>query len=96
MLCRSRPAAAGARVRAVGAPPTKDQVTAAMQRAAWAARAHTRYPERIAEFPRGVDDCESAEDGWFHFGWVGVTGEPDEWQVLYDPVTDEGRLRKRV
>jgi hypothetical protein len=70
--------------------PTADQINAAMHRAADAAKERTRYPDRIAEFPRGVDDCEPAEDGWFHLGWIGVVGEPDEWDVLYDPVTDQG------
>jgi len=70
--------------------PTADQINAAMHRAADAAKERTRYPDRIAEFPRGVDDCEPAEDGWFHIGWIGVVGEPDEWDVLYDPVTDQG------
>jgi hypothetical protein len=74
--------------------PTKDQITDAMHRAAGAARARTRYPDRIAEFPRGVDEVEEAEDGWFHFGWIGLIGEPDEWDVLYDPVTDQGKLPK--
>jgi hypothetical protein len=74
--------------------PAKDQITAAMHRAADAARARTRSPDRIAEFPRGVDDCEPAEDGWWHIGWIGVVGEPEEWNVLFDTETDEGRLRK--
>ncbi|MFL5760315.1 MAG: helix-turn-helix domain-containing protein [Thermomicrobiales bacterium] len=39
---------------AMPAPPIADQITAAMQRAAWAARERTRSPDRIAKFPRGV------------------------------------------
>jgi hypothetical protein len=64
--------------------PTAEQITEAMHRAADAARHRTRYPDRIAEFPRGADDLERAEDGWWHIGWIGVVGEP---------VTDEVRLR---
>jgi len=74
--------------------PTVEQITAAMHRAAEAARTRTRYPDRIAEFPRGVDDVVLAEGGWWHIGWVGVVGEPEEWDVLYDPETDQGRLLK--
>jgi hypothetical protein len=73
--------------------PTTEQLTDAKHRAADAARTRTRYPDRIAAFPRGVDDVDEVEDGWFHIGWVGVVGEPEEWDVLYDPATDEGRLR---
>jgi hypothetical protein len=72
---------------------TTEQITEAMHRAAQVAREHTRYPDRIAEFPRGVDDCEPVEDGWWHIGWIGVVGEPEEWDVLYDPEREEGRLR---
>jgi hypothetical protein len=75
--------------------PTPEQIDAAIHRAAEAARAHTRYPDRIAEFPRGLDDCEPAEDGRWHIGWVGAVGEPEEWDVLYDPRTKRGRLRKK-
>jgi hypothetical protein len=42
--------------------PTKEQITEAMHHAAWAARERTRDPDRIAEFPRGVDDCEQNAD----------------------------------
>jgi hypothetical protein len=79
----------------VSQPPTNEQITDAMHRAAAVARTRTRYPDRITEFPRGVDDCEPVDDTWFHIGWIGVIGEPEEWDVLYDPVTDEGRLRAR-
>jgi hypothetical protein len=72
-----------------------EQITEAMHRAADAAREHTRNPDRIAEFPLAPDDCEPTEDGWWHIGWVGVIGEPEEWDVLYDPVADQGRLRAK-
>jgi len=52
--------------------PTKDQITEAIHRAADAAKARTRYPDRIAEFPRGVDDVEDPKDGWFHIGLAGL------------------------
>jgi hypothetical protein len=58
--------------------PTADQINAALSRAATAARERTRFTDRIAEFPRGVADCERVEDGWFHIGWIGVVGEPEE------------------
>jgi hypothetical protein len=56
--------------------PTADQIDEAMHRAAAVARTRTRYPDRIAEFPRGVDDCEEAEAGWWHIGWLVVAGAP--------------------
>ncbi|MFL5760495.1 MAG: hypothetical protein ACJ789_12260 [Thermomicrobiales bacterium] len=57
---------------------TRDQITAAIQRAAWAARERTHFPDRIAKFPRAVDDVEESEDCWWHIDRVGVIGEPDE------------------
>jgi hypothetical protein len=42
--------------------PTTKQINEAMHRAAAVAREHTRYPDRIVEFPRGVDDCERVDD----------------------------------
>jgi hypothetical protein len=75
--------------------PTKDQINDAMHRATWAARERTRSPDRIAEFPRGVDDCEEIENCWFHIGWIGVIGEPEEWDVHYAPARDAGRLRAK-
>jgi hypothetical protein len=71
--------------------PTAEQINAALSRAAWAARARTRYPDHMAELPRGVDDCELGEDGWFHIGWIGVVGEPEAWDVLSDPDTAQSR-----
>jgi hypothetical protein len=78
------------------ARPTAEQITDAMHRAAWAAREHTRSPDRIAEFPRGVVDVEAPADDWFHIGWIGVIGEPEKWDALYRPETDRGTLRKKV
>jgi hypothetical protein len=72
--------------------PTAERITDAMHQAADAARARTRSPDRLAEFPRGVDDVEEREDGWLHIGWIGVVGEPDEWDVLFHPETNQGRL----
>jgi hypothetical protein len=71
----------------------RDQITGALRRAADAACQLTRYPDRVAEFPRGVGDVEPEEGGWLHIGWICVVGEPDEWDVLFDPVTVEGLLR---
>jgi hypothetical protein len=58
--------------------PTKEQIDAAMQRAADAARELTRYPDCIAEFSRGIDVLGAPEDGWFHIGPVGVVAEPEQ------------------
>jgi hypothetical protein len=73
--------------------PTPEQIDAAMKRARDAAHDRTRYPDRIAEFPHGVEDVEAPEDGWFHIGWIGVVGELDEWLMYYNPATDQGRSR---
>jgi hypothetical protein len=75
--------------------PTAEQINEALTLAAWAAGDRTRYTDRIAQFLRGVDDCTLGKDGWFHIGWIGVVREPEEWDVLYDPVTEEGRLRSK-
>jgi hypothetical protein len=35
-------------------------------------------------------------DGRFWFiGWILVVGEPEEWSVVYDPVTNEAKLRTK-
>ncbi|MFL5760265.1 MAG: hypothetical protein ACJ8FM_18985 [Xanthobacteraceae bacterium] len=95
MLCRSLPNDAGSIFRPRSAAPTLEQITAAMQRAAWAARERTRYPDRIAEVPLAPEDCAPADDGFWHMGWIGVSGESEDWEVHYNPETDEGRLRKK-
>jgi hypothetical protein len=77
------------------ARPTKDQINEAMHRAAEAARECTRDPNRITMPPLPPHDCELIEERWFLIGWIVVLGEPEEWDVLYDPVTDEGRLRAK-
>ncbi|MFL5759114.1 MAG: hypothetical protein ACJ789_05205 [Thermomicrobiales bacterium] len=73
--------------------PTAEQITDALHRAAWAARERACYPVASASFRVGVDDVEATDDGRFHIGWIGVIGEPEEWDVLNDPTADQGRLR---
>jgi hypothetical protein len=38
--------------------PTVKQIDAVVRQAARAIYAHTRYPDRIAEYPSGVNDCQ--------------------------------------
>jgi hypothetical protein len=72
--------------------PTTDQINAALTRAADAARERTQYPDRILKHPLPQHDCERRGARWWLIGHLRVLGQPDEWQVLYDPVTDQGRL----
>jgi hypothetical protein len=73
--------------------PTKDQIDEAIHRAAEVARERTHSPDRITMLPLPPHDCELIEERWFLIGWIVVVGEPEDWDVLYDPVTDEGRVR---
>jgi hypothetical protein len=75
------------------ARPTKEQINAALDRAAEAARERTRTRARITMLPLPPHDCELIEERWFLIGWIVVVAEPEEWSVFYDPLTDEGRLR---
>jgi hypothetical protein len=95
-LCRSLPEAVGCIIRSMAIRPTAEQITAAMHRAADAARKLTRHSDRIVPLLRSVDGVEPADDGWWHNGWIGVVGETEEWDVLYQPETDDGRLRTSV
>ena len=74
--------------------PTTDLIDEAIHRAADAARALTRYPDRITMLPTPPKDDDLVDDRFWFIGWFVVVGEPEEWDVLYDPVTNEGRLRK--
>ena len=74
--------------------PTKDQVKDALDRAAKAARDHTKYPSRVLIRPLPRHASEPRGEHWWFIGRVRVAGESEQWDVLYDPVTDEGRLRK--
>jgi hypothetical protein len=75
--------------------PTAEQIDEAIHRAAAATRALTRYPDRITMLPVPPHDDDLVDERFWFIGWIVVVGEPEEWDVLYDPVTDEGRLRKR-
>jgi hypothetical protein len=40
-------------------------------------------------------DENLVDDRFWLIGWIVVVDEPEDWDVLYDPVTDEGRLRAK-
>ena len=74
-------------------PPTKDQINAALKRAASTARELTKYPDRILALPFPKHGSEHFEGRWWKVGYVRVLGQAERWDVLLDPETDEGRLR---
>jgi hypothetical protein len=74
--------------------PTKDQIKAALDRAAKAARDHTRHGDRVLKQPLMGHSAER-RGNWWLIGHIAILGESERWDVLYDPVTDEGRLRKK-
>jgi hypothetical protein len=74
-------------------PPTTDQINAALTRAADAAREHTKFPERILKQPLPQHGSERRGERWWLIGHIRVLGQSERWEVLYDPETDEGRLR---
>jgi hypothetical protein len=39
---------------------------------------------------------ERRGERWWLIGHIRVLGQSDEWEVLYDPETDEGRVRKVI
>jgi hypothetical protein len=73
--------------------PTAEQIDSAIHRAADAARALTRYPDRITMLPTPPGDDDLVDERFWLIGWIVVVGEPEEWGVLYDPEADEGPLR---
>jgi hypothetical protein len=75
--------------------PTKDQINDALSRAAHAARDHTPYPERLLKHPLASHSAERRGERWWFIGWVRVSGEPEEWEVLYDPLTAQGKLQAK-
>jgi hypothetical protein len=77
----------------VSTRPTVDQINAALKRAATAAREVTEYPDRILKHPLPQHGSERCDGRWWLIGHVRVLGQPERWEVLYDPATDEGRLR---
>jgi hypothetical protein len=76
-------------------PPTKDQITAALDRAVIAVRDHTRYPSRVRRCPLPKQNSEPRGERWWLIGHIRILAATDEWGVLYAPVTDEGRLRAK-
>jgi hypothetical protein len=73
--------------------PTKDQINAALDRAAIAAREHTKHGSGILKNPLPKHGSEPRDGRWWMIGHIRVLGESELWEVLYDPVTDQGRLR---
>jgi hypothetical protein len=73
--------------------PQAEQIDAATHRAGDAARALTRYPDRITMLPIPPTDDDLIDERFWFIGWIVVVGEPEEWRVLYDQIRDEGRLR---
>ena len=73
--------------------PTKEQINAALKRARDAAQEHTKYPDRILKQPLPKHTSERFEGRWWLIGHIRVLGQPERREVLYDPETDEGRLR---
>ncbi|MFL5534037.1 MAG: hypothetical protein ACJ8BC_18920 [Gemmatimonadales bacterium] len=74
-------------------PPTNDQIHAALQRAADKVKPRTTDPDRLLRIPNHQPDPHG--ERWWLIGWVPVLGESDRWEVLYDPVIDQGRLRAK-
>jgi hypothetical protein len=74
--------------------PTKDQISDALTRAAKAAQEHTKYPSRVLKSQLPKYASERRGERWWFIGHIRVLGEAEEWDVLYDPVTDQGRLVK--
>jgi hypothetical protein len=74
--------------------PTAEQIAEAMHHAADAARKFTRYPDRITMLPVPPRDDDLVDDRFWFIGWIVVVGEPEERDVLSDPVTKEGQLLK--
>jgi hypothetical protein len=72
--------------------PTSEQIDAAIHRAADAARNLTRYPDRITMMPVPPTEDDLVDGRFWFIDWIVVVGEPDQWDVLYDPVMDEGAV----
>jgi hypothetical protein len=68
------------------ARPTKDQINAALDRAAFAARDHTTHAFRILKRPLPKHSSEPRGERWWMIGHIRVLGESELWEVLYDPV----------
>jgi hypothetical protein len=79
---------------AMSARPTVDQINAALKRAADAAREHVKYPDRVLALPLPKHASERFDERWWKIGYVRVLGQQERWDVLLDPETNEGRLRR--
>jgi hypothetical protein len=77
----------------MGHAPTTEQVTAALKRAQDAARELTPHPDRLLRHP--LRPPERIDERWWLIGHIRVLGQPEGWQVLYDPETDQGRLQAK-
>jgi hypothetical protein len=75
--------------------PTRDQINAALTRAAAAARERTTYPDRILNQPLPKHGSDRIGECWWLIGHIRVLGQPERWEVWFDPETDEGRLRAK-
>jgi hypothetical protein len=80
----------------VTAPPSKDQINAALDRAAVAARDHTKHSSRLLKSPLPKHASEPRGERWWLIGHIRVLGESELWDVLYDPVTDRGKLQRNI
>jgi hypothetical protein len=77
------------------ARPTKDLINAALERAANAARENTRHFDRVLKHPLASHSAEPRGERWWLIGWIRVLGESEEWEVLYDPVSGQGKLQAK-
>jgi hypothetical protein len=75
--------------------PTVDQINTALKRAATAARELTPYPDRVLALPLPNHASERRGESWWLIGHIRVLGKPERWEVWYDPLTDQGRLRSK-
>jgi hypothetical protein len=63
----------------------------ARKRAHEAARELSPYPDRLLRHP-----CRPPErrgERWWSIGHIRLLGQPERWDVLYDPETDDGRMQ---
>jgi hypothetical protein len=72
--------------------PTKEQINAALDRAANTARAQATHGDRILKHPLAAHRCEARGERWWMIGWIRILGESVEWEVWCGPMTNEGRL----
>jgi hypothetical protein len=73
--------------------PNTEQINAALSRAADAARERTPYPERLLRHLQRPP--ERIDERWWLIGHIRVLGQPERWDVLYDPETDVFKPREK-